>query len=347
MSWARLLRFVLSLAAVTLGVLVSFTLLPHDKYLRYQALNDGQAPNAYWVYERINRDPTPIDVAFVGTSRTAFSIHGGRMQEDFARSGTPANVANLHIVKMGRNMQYAIAKELLTHRKVRLLVVEMDDDEDRSPHPDFIYLADSVDVVRAPMFINMRYFSDLARLPGRQLGLFVDTELQEHRWTEPAFVPPPYEGPHFDHAEFVRTLDGVRHDRNAHYSQEQMESLRKNEDANVTPHILPASLDWLEYRLPRYYIEKILSLAGQKGTRVVLLYLPRFGAPQQCAICTRLYGTFTVVNPSGEMQDPRLWQDAIHMNWEGAKRVTDYVAGQIDSSILGPSNLSGIATAAR
>ena len=56
--------------------------LPHDKYLRYEAPNDMDAPTSYWVYERIHFDPTPIDVAFVGTSRTGMSIHSRRLQDD-------------------------------------------------------------------------------------------------------------------------------------------------------------------------------------------------------------------------------------------------------------------------
>lgn len=345
MSWTKLLRFVLCLAGVTLSVLVLMTFLPQDKYLRYQALNDGQAPTAYWIYERINRDPTPIDVAFIGTSRTAFSIHSGRMQDDLARVGVHAHVANLHIVKTGRNMQFVIAKELLTHKAVRLLVVEMDDEEERSPHPDFIYLADSSDVARAPLFINLRYFSDLARLPGRQLGLFVDTQLQSRHWTTPTFIPPPYEGANLDHAEYILSLDGKKHYRNASYTKDQMESLRKREDASITPHVLPGSLEWLEYRVPRHYIDQILSLAAKKGTRVAFLYSPRYGAPKNCVICSHLYGTrAAVINPWVEMQDYRLWDDAIHLNWDGAKLVTDYVAAQIDEMHLLDASSEGAST---
>jgi hypothetical protein len=335
MSWARLMRFVLSLGAVTLIVLAAVTLLPQDKYLRYQALNDGVAPTASWIYERINRDPTPIDVAFIGTSRTGFSIHSGRMEDDLAAMGIDVSVANLHIVKTGRNMQFVITKELLTHRKVKLLVVEMDDEEDRSPHPDFIYLADSSDVLGAPLFINFRYFSDLARLPGRQFGLFLDTQLQRHAWIEPPFSPPSYAGSHLDHAEYVRTLDGVKHYRSTSYSNDEIERLRKIHDGGITPPVLPPSFDWLEYRASRYYINQILELAAHKGTKVVFLYLPRFGAPQTCPNYARLYGErVPLINPWGVMQDFRLWDDAIHTNWQGAKLVTDYVAKQIAASKL-------------
>jgi hypothetical protein len=309
--------------------------LPHDKYLRYEALNDGVAPTASWIYERIVRDPNSIDLAFIGTSRTGFSIHSARMEEDLAARGIDVKVANLHIVKTGRNMQYVIAKELLTHKAVKLLVVEMDDEEDRSPHPDFIYLADSFDVVWAPIFINLRYFSDLARLPGRQFGLFLDTQLRMRSWIAPPLLPPPYVGPHLDHAEYVQSLDGVKHYRDASYSKEEIESLRRIHERGITPPVLPPSLEWLEYRASRYYIDKILALAADKGTKVAFLYLPRFGAPQTCPSYEKLYGgKIPLINPSGVMQDFRLWDDAIHTNWQGARLVTDYVAAQIAAENL-------------
>src|SRR5256885_8430048 len=54
----RLRRFLLVFVVVAIAALVGMTLLPHDKYLRYQALNDRSSPRAYWVYERIHSDPT-------------------------------------------------------------------------------------------------------------------------------------------------------------------------------------------------------------------------------------------------------------------------------------------------
>ena len=64
---------ILFVAGGVLGV-CAMTMLPHDKFLRYQALSDGTAPTAYWIYERIHDDPTPLDIAFIGTSRTGMSI---------------------------------------------------------------------------------------------------------------------------------------------------------------------------------------------------------------------------------------------------------------------------------
>ena len=304
---------------------VSMIALPHDKFLRYQALSDGTAPTAYWIYERIHRDPTPIDVAFIGTSRTGMSIHSRRLEEDLQRLGIAAKAVNFHIVKDGVDMQYVVVKELLESRKVKLLVLELIDWEDRKTHPDFIYLADTLDVVTAPILMNVNYFSNLMRLPGRQVDLFLQTQREFLGWGAPSYVPP-YEGPNLDHAEFIRTLDGVRHDRMQAHTQEEMDRLRREQERLITPPLLPARLNDLEFRLPRYYMTRILDLAREHGTDVVFLYTPRYGGPAEPGHYIRYSNRADLINPWVQMQDFTLWADDTHANWEGSKRMTDFVA---------------------
>jgi hypothetical protein len=314
-------------AAIAIG-LAAMVALPQDKFLRYQALNDGTAPTAYWIYQRIHRDPTAIDVAFIGTSRTGMSIHSGRLERDLEQMGTKASVANLHIVKTGVDMQYVVAKELLESRKVKILVVEMLDWEDRKTHPDFIYLADSTDVLSAPLFINMNFFSNLVRLPGRQVDLFLQTQEKRFGWSAPSYVPA-YEGPNLDHSEFIRTLDGVRHERNGTHTRAEMEELRKEQESLITPALLPPSMNDLEFRIPRYYMNRILDLARAHNTSVVFLYTPRYGGPQQPAPYQRYANRAELVNPWALLQEYSLWDDDTHLNWEGAKRMTDFVAQEL------------------
>jgi hypothetical protein len=322
-------RFVLLFAATALAALVVMILLPHDKYLRYQSLNDHVAPNAYWIYQRIHDDPTPIDIAFIGTSRTGRSVNTKRLEEDLSQQGVMAKAANFYIFKAGRNMHYAVAKELLEHRSVKLLVLEMTEWEDRKPHPDFIFLADPADVVFAPTLINLHYFSDLARLPGRQVDLFLETTLQQMGLREPDFVPPPYQGPNMDSSEYLQTLDGTKHYFLQRHSFRDMEKLRLQQEASVTPAVLPPSLGWLEYRYPRYYVERILDLAQSKGTKVVFLYVPRYGGPPAPAPYQLYARRVKLLNPGTQMQDYRLWDDESHLNWYGAQRLTDSVADQL------------------
>jgi hypothetical protein len=328
----RLSRFLTVFVLCALVTLIGMVLLPQDKYLRYQALNDGSVANAYWIYERIHFDPTPIDIAFIGTSRTGRSIQSKRLEEDLARTGVTAKAVNFFIFKNGRNMHYAITKELLEHRKVKLLVVEMTEAEDRTPHPDFVFLADPLDIIGAPMLINLRYLSDLARLPGRQFDLFAQTIQENLKLGTPDFVPPPYQGPNLDGAQFMVDISGRRHYFLQEHSFAQMEALRREQDARETPEVLPPRWNWLEYRYPRLYIARILDLAARHGTKVVFLYIPRYGGPARPQPYQQYAQRIGLINPAAQMQDFRLYDDAVHANWHGAMVLTDYVAKALAES---------------
>jgi hypothetical protein len=320
-------KFLLAFFAGALLATSGMMLLPQDKFLRYQSLNDHSAPNAFWIYQRIHQDETPIDIAFIGTSRTGRSVHTKRLQERLETLGVNAHAVNFHVVKTGRNMHFAIAKELLSNRRVKLLVLEITELEDRKPHPDFIFLADAQDIVFAPLFINVRYFADLARLPGRQTDLFFETQLQRLGWRRPEFVVPPYEGENMDRTEYLLTLDGVNHPLDHQHSLAEMKAMEQAQEAEITPSLLPPSLERLEYRYPRYYVDRILDLAASNGTKVVFLYLPRYGGPPMPPMYERIYAARAgLINPWPAMQDYRLWADETHVNWIGSQRVTDAVA---------------------
>ena len=125
----------------------------------------------------------------------------------------------------------------------------------------------------------------------------------------------------------IRTLDGVEHDRDTFHSQAEMEKLREEQAHKITPPLLPRSLNNLEFRLPRYYENKILDLAGTHDTKVVFLYMPLYGGPGIPPPYAQYADRAGLINPWSVLQDYRLWGDADHVNWEGAKQVTDCVGG--------------------
>ena len=223
-------------------------------------------------------------------------------------------------------MQYVVAKELLEARKVKLLVIEMIDWEERKPHPDFIYLADTIDILTAPLVPNINFFSDIARLPGRQVDLFLQTQLARYGLRPRALAPPPYEGPNLDQSEYIRTLDGVMHDRRVEHSASEMDALRSAQDHAITPPLLPASLSDLEFRVSRYYTDRVLDLARSHGTGVVFLYTPRYGSARLPPAYARYADRVALINPWSSLQEYSLWSDDTHLNWYGAKRMTDFVA---------------------
>ena len=120
---------------VALGVLLGATItMPHDRYHRFQSVDFVTTQKADWIYERLHFDPTPIDVALIGTSRMGASLSSPQIEQHYCEAtGRRIRIANLSMPATGRNMHYAIAKELFRTKQPALTVVEVNEVEARKP----------------------------------------------------------------------------------------------------------------------------------------------------------------------------------------------------------------------
>lgn len=313
--------FLFALALALAAVFSAAILLPHDRYYRYQAHSSGTTRKADWIYERLHFDPTPIDVALVGTSRMAGGISAEIVEMEFCRAtGRRIHVANLGIPETGRNMHYAIAKEARNAKAPALFVVELNEFESRKPHDGFIFLADAADVISAPAAINLNYFSDIVRLPGRQASLFLES-LTRRPAVRSAFDPDAYAGPYFDRTRMIELLDGRHIDKAVSLSHAELDALFAARMAEEAPmHLLPPALHALEYRFSRRYLRAIEELAGKSGAGVAYAYLPAYRAPAAPAALLKDLDIRAVAFDLGGAgaEDPSLWFDATHWNAKGA-----------------------------
>ena len=165
--------------AVMIITLAGMIALPHDTYIRWQAVKTEAYARLGWIYERIHYDDTPIDIAFIGTSHTMEGVDAEAVEHDLdeagARPGDPdrcLHTVNFAVPSYGRDLQWIIARELLTHRRVKVLVLEVFENESRRAHPLFVDVADTSDILDAPMVVNINYLHNLVRLPFRQLSLW-------------------------------------------------------------------------------------------------------------------------------------------------------------------------------
>jgi hypothetical protein len=303
-----------------LVLLLVLLVLPHAKYLRYLEMNGGDTVRkTLWAYERIHDVARPIDVAFVGSSRTMLAVDDGTLESVLADGfGRRLGVANLAVAWEGRNQQYLLAKELLSTQACRVLVLEVMERESRFSHPYFRYLADSGDVLRAPLLLNRNYLKDLAYLPHRNLELLALTARARLAGAGASLVPP---RPESAHHPVLTDLD-----RSASFMQEA----RRKEDAREMAHYLPDNLDWLEFRYPRAYLRRIADLADRHGVKLVLLYMPRFGRlvpPHDLDRYLELGPVWTP--PAGIIVDPGNWADATHMNGRGNGATTSWLAERL------------------
>ena len=162
---------------ITLIIIVGVCFLPHDDYFRYKALDIGAYGKAKWIYERIIFDDTPIDIVFIGTSHTLNAIDSEIIEEELSRQfQEKLHVVNLALPHFGRDMHLLLTRFLLKYRTPKLIVLEVRESEARDMHPATHYLANSEDLLKAPIFVNIRYLSNLSQLPLRQINLFLKTK---------------------------------------------------------------------------------------------------------------------------------------------------------------------------
>jgi len=324
-------RYLVRGAGLAILLLVGLVFLPHDRYIRFQDFRIEAYARLGWIYERIHFDPTPIDVAFVGTSRTMNGVDAAAvaalMSERSGPGTRPLHAANFGIPGYGRNLHWLIARELLENRKVGVLVLEIFENETRKPHPLFVYPADVSDVLGAPALINLSYVHDIMRLPFRQLSLFVKSLWPEGFGLKRRFDPARYDGETVDNTRFVhvngRALTPLRDGRIDPAVLDAIASSR-NKEKNV--HMMGRLLDDLEYHFPRYYVRQILDLADRNRVPVKFLYLTSYGRPNMPYDSNLYEGRGEIITVNDILAKKENWGDIDHLNLYGAAELSARLA---------------------
>ena len=296
---------------------------PHDRYFRFQRYDTVTTRKADWIYERLHFDETPIDVALIGTSRTGGGLSAPLIEKAFCEAtGHDIHVANLSIPQTGRNMDYALAKEVLRTKAPSLIVVELNEVEPRTPHDGFVFLADAQDVLTAPVLINVNYLSDILRLPGRQAQLFFESLFRRPKLRR-SFDRSNYPGEHLNRTEFLDLIDGSIISRDREVPAAKLDQLRTERLEKQKPvFMLPKFIRHLEYRFSRVYLDKIKTLTTSGGIETEFVYLPAFKAPAHMppALKNGLRIDAQPISPAASVRlDPSFWLDATHVNAKGAR----------------------------
>jgi len=313
--------FFLSLAVFMVAILTATIMLPHNKYYRYQEHNSGTTRKADWIFERLHYDAAPIDIALIGSSRMGAGLSAPDIEKYYCETtGRKINVANLSIPQTGRNMHFVIAKELFKTKKPELIILELNERETRRPHEDFIFLADTEDILTAPFLINLNHASDIARLPGRQASLFFSTILKRPALRE-KFQPHAYRGRHLDRTRFLDLLDGRTINREFTIPKEKLDAIHDMRIASsLDGKHLPGALRSLEYRLSRHYVKKIQKISTKSNSNLSFVLLPAYKRPalEEDTLSDLGVRAKTLLLGSDLASDHGYWQDAIHLNTAGA-----------------------------
>jgi hypothetical protein len=306
-------------------------LLPHDRYIRYQQLAGTPLAPGVWIYERLHFDPTPIDIAIVGASRTEIGISAPQMERVLAaKLGRTVHVANLSLPQDGRDLHYELTRELIaTHPEVKLILLSLTEHSARTGHRAFRSLADTDEVLRAPWLVNPSYFNNVAFLPYRQVSLFLQTALPGVFGVRTTFDRRRYWGTDHDTTTSHWSSNGTWIDRDSVRPAAAIATQTSGKMAKRTPVLLPARLRDYEYVLERSYTRKIAALARHSGIPIGFIYLPIYGHRFPITDLRFYHDKGFVMNAAILADDHRNFSDYAHFNQIGTTRASRWVAARL------------------
>lgn len=291
------MRFVSALLAGAAALLVGLALLPIPDGPRLRAA-ERQDQRIRLVLDRIRINPTPIDIAFIGTSHTVSAIDDARLETALAAG----HVANLGTNWMGRDMHLFLLRELLTHKAPRLVVIEVNEREHPFGHVVLPFAGGLGEVLCCHAYLD-------PTLP-RRLAAFL--RQQALHAVAGAFPAEP-SGPAFREDHTWMPLEGTR-------SNPEL-------DLNTSRHWLRTLPVTQLYGLKT--VERMAAMAKAGGVRLVFLYQPNY-----VHVAAPPHGTRAAYTALGSVlelpaelgSDPALWYDDGHLNRNGVRVLSPALA---------------------
>jgi hypothetical protein len=314
--------------------------LPHDRYIRYQQLVDSDLFRSRWVYERIHYDKTPIDVAIIGDSRVETSVSAPILEKELSEKlGRPIHVANLAIPQGGRNLHFLVAREVVeNHPETRIILLSVAERVDLS-HPAFRYLADPIDLLRAPLILNHYYFLDAAFLPYRQMSYFGQTYFPAWFGLSRTFRKD-YMGTGFDTTYSFYLPNGKLVDRYHVMPQGELEDgSRQVINELGGPWREPSRWQALNNPLENEYTKRLVEVAKEHSVETIFVRLPFYKSPPHM-YDEAFYRSLGPLLDAEQLNDnPQNYGDRGHFNRYGTDLVSAWLKEAIEP-YLGPLETS-------
>lgn len=319
-------RFWAVMGLTFVGCLILAVLLPHDPYIRYQAMKGTIFERAKWFYERNHFDDTPIDILFVGSSRTARGVISPDLEEGLRQHDIDRHIVNFSLPASGMDIRQTIAADVLTSRDVEMLVISLPEQFPRDGHQAFADLATVPEVLRSPWLVNRNLPENLARLPIRQLQLAAASIVPTAFGYQDSFDPLKYAGTSVDPRIFNPGKQSTFKTAAEIALLEKESAFRRR---TLTRPILPDALADIEFGIPRSYIRQLSALAKANDTQLVFLYLPFYGGYEEPFEKAWLEQFGPVLSAGFLREDPQNYNDVAHMSGQGAQVLGVWLTEQL------------------
>lgn len=315
--WRCWFGFIIGLAVCLAASLT----LPFDSYVAWQQAAGSQMFHSRWIYERLHFDPSPIEVAIIGSSRLEAGISPRvlekRLTEKLRRS---VGVANLSMVMPGRDLADKITEELLaTHPEVRLILLS-DDGEITNSHPLYKETASARELWNAPLLVNLHYIPNLLALPYRNMANFAEHWRPAWFGIQGRFRVDTYYGAGLDRTEGYRTPAGEKVNGNIRRPASELARMsliavtRQREGLALLRYLPPSQ----RLAIDRRYISSIAERAARAHVGVAFAALPFYG-PVQPVGTSGFYRRIGPVIALDELSgEAAYYQSAAHLNHSGA-----------------------------
>lgn len=332
--WRR--SFLAMLGVALLGAMAAAA-LPDNEYQRFSSLEKTIQNRLRWIYERTHYDPTPIDIAFLGPSRSGAAISAPRVQAQLAAAGINAHVVNFSLPENGRDLHWVVEQQLLATKQPRMLVIGVTEKPGRYGHPAYKYVAPAGDVIDPAYFGNINYLGNLVYLPYRQMRLFAARLFPAAFDLPERFDPARYAGPQIDGTVTYRTGDDILVERDRIVPRDELEAGKARYERGVQPPILGPGLAEIEFGDERSYVRRMAEAARARNIPVVFLFLPYFEGPAvvQERDFYRRYGP--LLDAHFVAGHSEWFSDVAHLNHDGAVALSDWLAPRLAVMLREPA----------
>lgn len=287
--------------------------IPLDEGFAWRFVKGDCYTHGAWLWNRLKKHRLPVDVLFVGSSRTIHAVYEKAIEDSLSVDyDNKMHLLNAGYCRFGNNLPYLVAKEAMEWKHPATIVWEVRETEDCCSHPMFGYLAPGAEVRIPAVFPHRRIFSDwwnaaAVRVEYGQSLLFGD-----------------------ENANMAADTGAYGYGADAGTADPALLAnvrTKKNQGArNTAQETFPADF-------PRTYLEKTLALARAKNIRFVFLYIPEYGSEGNLPEMLSYYRSLGPVwlPPRNVFDDPAHWMDATHLNDRGASVLAGWLAGQLNA----------------
>jgi len=277
-----------------------------------------------WIFYRIFENPKPVDVAFIGSSRTGCGIDDKSVSKIISGNKNQTLAAlNFGYCRYGRNMDYLIVKFLLENKKPRIIVLECTEDDQGGSHLAFPWIAQTGDLFASTLLINEKYVSDILGGLESRIRQMRETILKTHRDS----LPNPEKGD-FQYIEaplFGDSLELITESRKSQEKNPGLESNQPSADWSNNPS------NWFTVN----YLRCIQRLALEHNVKIFFLYMPSFGHGKVKPSALHFYPKIGEVwiPPDSIFNRLDYRRDYVHLNERGGDALAKWLAPRIATEL--------------